>query len=281
MAAATEAEMPLASGAEVELVRGVETVGVAVGGAEDHDHVVAAANRLAAQLHIDGGPAVERPLDRPVVADQLFDGVREQRRVAFERRALLGVHEQRERRVPDQADRRLVSRDDQERDHAAELLLGERVAAVLDCHERADEILAGRAPTLGEEREQVLDEGGQRGVGPLCLGRRERRAHHRGRPLAKALAVGNGNAEQLGDHRDRQREGELRDEVHLAGGRDAVDQLVGDLLDPRPQPFDHARCERLRDEAAEAQVVFAVAVEHVAVDERDELRKLRAELIRR
>ena len=112
----------------------------------------------------------------------------------------------------------------------------------------------------------------------------ERRPHERVRPLAELVAVGRRDAEQLRDHRDRQRERERRHELHLAVGGDGVEQLVGDLLDPRPQLLDHPRRERLGDEPAQAPVVVAVAVEHVAVDERDRLRQARrplGELLRR
>ena len=102
------------------------------------------------------------------------------------------MREQSEHGVPDQAHGRLVARDDQERDHARQLLLGQRVAAVLDRDERADEVLAGLLPPLVEESEQVVDEGGQQGVGPVRLVGRQRRPDHRGRPLPEPVAVGNG-----------------------------------------------------------------------------------------
>ena len=78
----------------------------------------------------------------------------------------------------------------------------------------------GSFAPLSEERVQVLDEVAHQSVEPLQLGGRERRPHHRVRPLAEAVAVGDGDAEQLGDHRDRQRERERRDELHLAVGDD-------------------------------------------------------------
>jgi len=52
----------------------------------------------------------------------------------------------------------------------------------------------------------------------------------------------------------------------------AIEQLVDNGDDPRPQLLDHPRRERLRDEAAQAPVVVTVALEHVAVDERHRVR---------
>ena len=52
---------------------------------------------------------------------------------------------------------------------------------------------------------------------------------------------------------------------------DGVDQVVGDLLDARPELLDHPRRERLRHEPAQPPVVVAVLVEHVLLDERERL----------
>ncbi len=127
-----------------------------------------------------------------------------------------------------------MPRDDEEDDHAEELLLGEGVAAVLNLQERADEIVCGlRAPAL----EQLVQVGDELAHQRAELGERfgtQRGRHDSVRPAAEAVAIRERDAEQLRDHGDREREGIVVDEVHLAACLDRVDQLVGDLLHPRP-----------------------------------------------
>jgi len=75
-----------------------------------------------------------------------------------------------------------------------------------------------------------------------------------------------GDAEHLGDHHERQREGEARDEVDVGAGRErGVEVLVDQLLHTRAQLLDHARREDLRQPAVAAVVVGRVEVEHVVV----------------
>ena len=101
MRAAAEAEMPRpALGGQDELVRVLEPLRVTVGGAEDDDHRLAAADRLPPKLDVHRRPPIQRPLDRPVVTDQLLDGPREERRIALDRRALLGMREKGKRGMP-------------------------------------------------------------------------------------------------------------------------------------------------------------------------------------
>ena len=69
-------------------------------------------------------------------------------------------------------------------------------------------------------------------------------------PALEALVVLDGHAEHLADDVDGDRVGELLDEVHRARCLDAVEEPVHDLRDARAQRLDHARGERLADEAA-------------------------------
>ena len=52
------------------------------------------------------------------------------------------------------------------------------------------------------------------------------------RPLADLVAVGDGHAHHLGDHREREREGEVGDEVHLAPVGGGVEVLVDEPARP-------------------------------------------------
>src|SRR3989442_10669266 len=145
------------------------------------------------------------------------------------------MFKQREHRVPDQAHRRLVPGDDQQHDHAEELLLAQRVATLFDLKQSADEIVAGGGAPALEELTKVRDELVDRRAELLDVLWRQYWRDHRVRPAPEPVAIGDGYAEQLGDDCDRQWEGELVDEIHLAARLDRVDQLVGDLLDTRAQ----------------------------------------------
>ena len=70
------------------------------------------------------------------------------------------------------------------------------------------------------------------------------------------------HAEHLGDHPERQREGEVGDHVELAApGHGGVEHLVDHRLHPRRQLLDRPRREHLLHQAAEPGVVGRVEVE--------------------
>ena len=124
---------------------------VAIGGIQDHDHQVATADRLAAQLDVRRGPAVERTLDRAFEAKDLLDRGRDQARILSHEGELFGVGEQVDDCVADQTDGRLVPGDDQQDDHPEDLLLGKGVALVSGGEQRADEVIGGCGPPCREE----------------------------------------------------------------------------------------------------------------------------------
>ena len=73
--------------------------------------------------------------------------------------------------------------------------------------------------------------------------------------------------EQLGDDRDRQRLGEVGDEIDLARAREVVDQAIDDRLDAAPHRLDGPRRERLEDKPPDPRVVGRLEVEHPGVVE--------------
>ena len=81
------------------------------------------------------------------------------------------------------------------------------------------------------------------------------------------MTVRLGDAEQLGDDRDRQRFDVVGDEVDLASARHCVEQAVDDRLDPRAHRLDGPRRERLEHESAQPRVVGWFEVEHPGVVE--------------
>ena len=82
----------------------------------------------------------------------------------------------------------------------------------------------------------------------------------------KWCPVGYRHAEQFADDRDRQREGERGEQVHLALSRHAVEQVGRDGGDPRPERLDPARGEGLAHQPAQSIVIGRVQVEHVHMD---------------
>ena len=167
---------------------------------------------------------------------------------------LVRLAEEREHGVRDEAHRRLVSGDDEEHRHAVQLVLAQALAMLLRLHERAHEVVGRLGAPLREEHVEVGDElvgMPQELLAQLVRHRREQKAV---RPYAEAISILGRDAEQLGDHRDRKREREVVHELHAAFGSDSVDEVVGDLLDPRSQALDHARRKRLRHELSQATV---------------------------
>lgn len=68
MAAAPEGEVARVLPGDVETIRLGETLRIAVGSVHDRDHELAASDCLPAELDVRRGPAVQRPLHRPLVA---------------------------------------------------------------------------------------------------------------------------------------------------------------------------------------------------------------------
>ena len=133
----------------------------------------------------------------------------------------------------------------------------------------------GAAPALGEDRAHV---GGDLVIG--AFGRRQavdglqRIEQHRQRirPVLELRAVRGRNAEQLGDDDDRQRIGEVVNQLHLAAARATASSSSSTIAWTRAaQPLDHTRRERLVDQPAQARVRRRIGHQQRALDRLDEL----------
>jgi hypothetical protein len=123
----------------------------------------------------------------------------------------------------------------------------------------------GGGPLAGEQPGQVPGDGRRGGHGRgRRLGRRGR-GEQRGEPGPELVPVWSGDAEQLADHGERQREGEAGDQVDdgLAVRFEVVQQPVGDRLDPWPEGGDPRPAERRGGQPAQPGVVGRVGAEHV------------------
>ena len=81
-------------------------------------------------------------------------------------------------------------------------------------------------------------------------------------PGGEVVTVLGGHAEQLADDEHRQQERVLGEEVDAARPRQRVDQLVGDLADPRAQRLHPAQGEGPGDELAQPGVLRRVHEDH-------------------
>ena len=126
---------------------------------------------------------------------------------------------------------------EQQNDVGGELLVGELVACLLGLHELRGEIGAGLAAAQLEEIVEIDFRGGVVGVGLVELGAVERYRIEQAATGAGAViedgAVAFGNAEHVANHRHRQREGEIGDEIHAALVGDAIQHFIDDGLDAR------------------------------------------------
>ena len=71
-----------------------------------------------------------------------------------------------------------------------------------------------------------------------------------------------GNSEHVADDRDRQAEGKILDQVHVALARNAIQSLVDHLLNARTHVLDPARRKRFHHQAAQPRVVGRILLQH-------------------
>jgi hypothetical protein len=170
--------------------------------------------------------------------------------------------QEREHAAGDLVHRRLVARDEQRRHHGDHLVLGEAVARLLRVDQRADQAYATsdrlsrdvgpKVPGRPRESPEPAYETGDRGPG----------AYDR-RPLRELRPVFEREAEQFADDCERERAGEVRDEIDRGRprrlARELVHRLVGQCLEVWPEGVDAPHPERPVDEATEPTVIRLVA----------------------
>ncbi len=174
----------------------------------------------------------------------------------------------REEPVPDEIHRRLVPRDVEEQARRQKLPLVQTVARFLCLHQSAQEVGPGALAALVREGAEVSRDRLRRLAPPLDHlggdGQRDRveRPRHVAGPLLDLLRVARGHAQELGDHRHRQRVGQRLDHVDPLLIGHAVEQAFHDGLDVPAEGLHHARREGLADERPEPRVVGRIAKHH-------------------
>ena len=144
---------------------------------------------------------------------------------------MVGVLEERERSAGDQRARRLVAGDEEREQEDQELVAVERPAVDLGADEERHDVVAGirllRRDVLHEIHEQLA--GRLRGRFGRLVGRLDGRVG----PAPEVGPVAVGDAEQLGDHHQRERRGDEVDEVERAGIRRAIEHGARELANAR------------------------------------------------
>ncbi len=273
MDAATEAEMRVGAPADVERVGPVEHLGVPRRRTEQGRHLLALGDPVPRDLDVGGGRALEE-VQRCVVADQLLGGRRHDGGVLCpcdESFPLVPVGQQGVHAVAQHVDRGLVPRHQEEHGRGDDLVPGQ-----LTAREVAEQVVARPSPPLVREGAQVLGELLRRLLGraACAVGKAVLvHLHDRVAPGHERGPVVSGHTEQLGDHGDRQRLGQVVEQVGLAVGGDALgeraDHRPGQPLDGGTQPFHVAAGEGGGDQPAQPGVrgrlvlQQRVAVQHV------------------
>ena len=195
-------------------------------------------------------------------ADQFFHGVGQEFRLRPQQRQLLRVDQQGDQRVADHVHGGLEAAHHQQVGHGDEFRFAQLAALVGGLHQPAVDVV-GRLPALGlEQHAQVVDLRIGQGLG--LLRRQQFRLALPG--LAGVFALGLGNAQQLEDHRDGQRDREVGHQVGLFAAGHGVQQCLGDPFYMRLQALHLARGERAANQRAQAGMVRRVEVEHVVAE---------------
>ena len=264
-----EAETEMVGGValEVEPVGIGEDARVSVGGRLDQvDHVVPADHLIA---HVDvGGGHAHLHLRRAVEAQDLLSGGSQVLGVVVRAQPLqlVRMRQQGMQPVADQIGRGLVAAEQQQDAGAHDLVVGERVVALLGADERVNQVLRRRGPEAADETAEVFRQLQQPALGPLAppldTAGAEHQHHQVVGPVLEQVPIGRGHTHHLGDHDRRQRVGEVGDHVHVAARRQLGDETVDDLDDAGLPLRDRPRRERPADQLAQARVVGGIAEHH-------------------
>src|SRR6476619_2719807 len=214
-----EAQMRVRCPPEVHVVGLVEDLWVAVRRSEDESELGAARDRRAMEIERLEDPSLEQ-LQRGVEPQQLFDRRGDEGVLGTEPLQLVGVAEERPPAEERGVHGGLVAGVEQQHARPDELVLREAFTLVRDLDQLGDQIVAGVLRALACERAQVVRELEARAHrGGLGLCRRVELVHPTdvGGPRAEQMTVRGRYAQHLRDHGDRQRLGDRREQVDLAG----------------------------------------------------------------
>ena len=211
-------------------------------------------------------------MDGAVVAQAFLNGGGDQGRILLQFSQLVGVSQQRQQAVADQAGGGLVAGLQQKGADAEQLGLAEPVPPGLDRDQIADQIGPRVPPALVEQPAQVMGQLQDASVGAPGDGGvvAAHPFHEDGQVVGPALEpvpVLGGHPQQLGNRDGWQRVGEFRDDVQTSFGPDRLQKILGDGLNSGPQALQSSRREGPVDQGAQAGVVGGVVVLHPGGEE--------------
>ena len=212
--AVAEGEVPAVGAVDVERLRVAVARVIPVRRRQRHDDLREGGDDDPAEQDLLGRVAEGRVRHRRVEAHALLDRPRHEVGVGHEGVALLGVAQQGDGPVADQAGGGVVSGDDQLEDRGEQLLLRQCTVALRGDDEVGHQVHARLRALAVEQRGEVA---GDAVRGRHGRGRRLRpgvRGEQVGEPAAQVGPVRFRDPEQLADHRERQREREARHQVH-------------------------------------------------------------------
>ncbi len=166
MGAAAKGHVGLVLAADVELVRGLEHLRVAIGGAQGEGHGLALFHRAAADLHVGRGDAAG-DVHRRLIAQGLLDHGVDQGGVGLELGQLVGIEQQQAYGVADQVGGGQVAADQKGAEIDAQLHIAQGRALGLEPGHVRDQVVAGFGPPRLDGLGEI---GGQSLAGPFHMG---------------------------------------------------------------------------------------------------------------
>src|SRR5262245_40761158 len=163
MNAEPERHVPVVPTGDVEAVGIDKLRGIAVSGTDRRHYHGALPDRVAIDLDVFARDA-RGALDGAVVAQELLDRARGERRISLQSPELVGMAQERQHPVADEVHRRLVTGHEEEDAHGQEFALRQPIALLLGRDERAQQIRSWLTASLGYLAAEVL---GQR-IPRLC-----------------------------------------------------------------------------------------------------------------